>query len=113
MYEPDPSGVRIHFESKGLGTFCVNMGAYNHEPVMMPRLLWTWWPACEQMCVRHATCIVLINILLLHGNLFCEILVLLYNHDGCCIRILLCNKCDYLSEACESLLGKHMYPCLF
>jgi hypothetical protein len=29
-YEPDPSGVRIHFESKGLGNFCVNMGAYNY-----------------------------------------------------------------------------------
>ncbi len=26
VYEPDPSGVRVHFENKGLGTFCVDIG---------------------------------------------------------------------------------------
>ncbi len=28
VYEPEPSGVRVLFQSAGLGTFCIDVGMY-------------------------------------------------------------------------------------
>ena len=46
IYEPDPAGVRIHFESEGLGIFCVDIGT------LFTCLLCTCACACMYVCMH-------------------------------------------------------------